>query len=183
MRPTISPFYKKLEEGEEEGEEEEEEGEGEEEEKQRNEQEEGQKSIKLISEYHSEHESLEEETSQIQNDDGREIAMAEHTQKEHEQAKANQVRKIRKSKQAPTPKNHAEEESKSQIELGTDTDHEKDDKNEAKSDYLQSPRSKSEDDEMKSARSHKSEAAVISGRTEKHQRNASQEYRHQRYRK
>ena len=80
-----------------EGEEVEKEGEGEEEEKQKNEQEEDQKSIQLINEYHSEHESLEEETSQIQNDDDREIEKEEHTQKVHEQAKANQEEKIGKT--------------------------------------------------------------------------------------
>merc|ERR1712112_193009 len=61
----------------------------------------------------------------------------------------------------------AAEENKSQIELGTDTDHENDDKKEKRSDNLQSPRSKTDDDEMKSAISHKSEATVVSGRTEK----------------
>ena len=127
-----------------------EEGEGEEKEEQKNEQEGDQKSIKLVNEYHSEQESIEEETSQIQNNDDREIEMAEHMQKVHEQAKADQ----------------AAEENKSQIELGTDTDHENDDKKEERNDNLQSPRSKTDDDEMKSAISHKSEATVISGRTE-----------------
>merc|ERR1712112_784613 len=109
------------------------------------------KSIKLVNEYHSEQESIEEETSQIQNNDDREIGMAEHMQRVHEQAKADQ----------------AAEGNKSQIELGTDTDHENDDKKEERNDNLQSPRSKTDDDEMKSAISHKSEATVVSGRTEK----------------
>ena len=86
IRPTIRPVYKTLEEGE-----------GEEKEKQRNEQEEDQRSIKLINEYHSEHESLDEETSQIQNDDDRKIEQEEYTQRVKEQAQANQGKKRRKT--------------------------------------------------------------------------------------